>query len=274
MYNHDFNKVCSLAPFSVVLAHLQIPFKREGKTLKTDDIVVTEGAVKRAGYYYDAFFFKADKKGTSIIDFIQKHFNYKYKMDACKWIETNILGENEQKDDIKPLELVFDPLLAEFGLTDSFCKHNNIGIPTKKTGVMKERLCFPLVDRNYQPRGYIGYDWKKAYKLEWYVPKGTKTADMLYNIEKFNGNRDYCILAQNPLDACVLVGLGFSYTLGMLGAFLTKEQIAFMSTFRRILLFHSKPDEIAMKLCANSFVKAVQWHTAIGKTSDDVKACF
>lgn len=270
-YKHNFNEVCSHVPFATLLSHLNIPYQREGRTLKTEDIIVTEEILERENFKFDGFFYKGSKKGGSVLDFIKDHLNLKSKIKACEWLKVNVLGENKQKDNIPNLELSHCPYLETVGLNKYFCSHYEIGVPKGKT-VMSGRVAFKLLDKEGTHRGYIGFDYKGKRKAKWYIPKGSKTSDILYGLDRWSG--DYCILAQNPLEASILVSLGFTYTIGLINQGLTQEQQELLKPFKRIIVIHSNPDNIVLRLSKQCFAKSIQSETVEGKTEDDIKALF
>lgn len=274
-YKHNFNEICQNVPFITLLEQLQIPFKIEGSIIKTDDAIISPKKGERDGFKFDLFVWKKRhgmaKLGGSVMDYAQAVLSLKSKTKTAEWLKTNILGEKEQRDDIPTLNLTYDPFLEKLGLSEQLCQKYEVGLATGKS-VMSGRICFKLYDHNQKHRGYIGLDHLYKKKVKWYVPEGTKTADMLYNYHRRNGN-DYCILVNNPLEALHMFNIGFPYTISFLNGSLSPERTNLMKVFKRVVMFGATAGTIAMRLSAVCFVKSVET-TLLDKNYEQVKALF
>jgi hypothetical protein len=274
-YRYDFNEICSKIPFTSLLTHLNVPFKIDGNVIKTDEVIITPNKGEKDGYKFDLFIWKdktgQTKGGGSILDYAQVCLNLKSKTKVAEWLNKNILGEKVQRDDIPTLNLTYDQFLDKLGLSEKLCQEYEVGLVTGNS-VMSGRIAFKLIDHTQKHRGYIGFDHLYKKKVKWYVPEGTKVADMLYNYHRKNGN-DYCILVSNPLEALHMFNLGFSYTISLLNGGLTPERLELMKTFKRVIVIMSVGTTVCMRLPSVCFVKCIETNV-LDKTADDIRKMF
>lgn len=270
-YKHNFNEICQQVPFSVLFQLTNTDFTREGKTLKTEEIIVTEQIAKINGYVFDLFKWKGKAGGGSVLDYCLVKFNLKTKLRAAEYLKAHILGEKEQKEEIPELKLDYCEFLAEAGIDEEIAKQYEVG-QAKGKSVMSGRVCFKLYDEYQKHRGYIGLDHTNTKKVKWYVPNGTKTSNMLYNYNRRNGN-EYCILTDNALSTLYLCTLGFPYTVGLLTASLTAEQLNLMKVFKRVMIICPNAQTLVKDLSKVCFVKTIDTEV-LGKTYDEIRQMF
>jgi len=271
MYKIDFNEVCQNVPFHVLLTKLNIPFTRAGNTLKTDEIIVTEQKAEKEAYKFDLFKWKDQKGGGSILDYAMVKLNLKTKTKTAEYLKSFVLGENVQKEAIPNLKMGYCDFLKDIGISEKTASEYEVGLVNGKS-VMAGRVCFKLYDHTQKHRGYIGYDHSEKKKIKWFVPNGTKTSDLLYNYNRRNGN-DYCLLTGNPLEAIYLIEIGFPYTVGMITATLTPEQLELMKVFKRVIIIAPATTSLTIALSSVCFTKQVMTQV-IGKTHEEIRKTF
>lgn len=267
-YKYDFAAICQQVPFISLIQTLNLEHKIEGKTIKLPDAIVTLNGSKAGN---DIFKFKGEDKGGSIIDYAMHALGLKSKLKAAQWLSETFLGTKEQKKDIPELTLTYDPYLAAIGISEKIAEDYQVGL-VKGHSVMSGRISFKLIDKDNTHRGYIGFDATGKKKVKWYVPEGTKIDDMLFNYNRRNGG-DYCILAENPLEAVYLCSIGFPFTLGLITRSITNAQLELMKVFKRVIVIGETPTAHALGLISVCFTKIAQT-PVIGKTHDDIKALF
>jgi hypothetical protein len=274
-YKVNFNEICQQVSFVSLLEHLNVPFKIEGPTIKTDEVIITPKKGERDGFKFDLFVWKnkagMTKVGGSVLDYAQEVLHLKSKTKTAEWLKTNILGQKEQRHDIPNLTLQYDPFLEEMGLSEKICQDYGVGLVTGNS-VMAGRICFKLTDHEQKHRGYIGFDHKKVKKILWYVPEGSKTIDMLYNYNRRNGN-EYCILVPTPLEALHMFNLGFPYTLSLLNGGMSPERLELMKSFKRVIVISPTATTTALRLSTVCFTKCIETGV-MDKTAEQIKSLF
>ena len=269
-YLHNFDEICSKVPFPALLDHLQTPYKIEGQIIKTDEAIITPKKALKNGLCFDLFVWRnktgKPKGGGSILDYVQYILDLKSKIKACEWLKANILGENAQKDNIPELTLEFHEFLGNLGIGDKIAEHYAVGYV--KRGIMAGRIAFKLIDHENRHRGYIGYDHRGTMKTQWFLPKGTRTSDMLYNYYR-KSSPDTVILVSNPLEALYMYGQGWTQTISLLSKTLSEEQRKLMSFFKHVHVIGENLQGIALELSQICFVRAYK-RNVLEMTGDEI----
>jgi hypothetical protein len=250
--NLDFKEISGLVHIRDVLNLLNIPFTEDEKEIKTEDIIANKEK--------NMFFYKKTKKGGSVIQFYADHSGKTAREAAAELFRHFLSQPPRRKREIPELKLQHCEFLKKQGLGEEFCKQMNIGL-CKQKSIFNGFVCVKTSEH------YIGYKEKDN---KWLFPKGF-TRDFLYDPLKINS--PYAICTADVFDCLYLIANGFNYAVSILGKSATDKQVEILSKFKRILLIHPAPHNIANRLMANSFVKINQ-NSVIGLSKEEIKALF
>jgi hypothetical protein len=260
----DFKVISEKVPIKSVLDFLCVPYSETNEGIKGQ----VEGK-----FNFIAFPDKnkyvvvpnGERGYLSVINFYQDFIGVSAREAAAALKKEFLTEKKEPKREIPTLKLKYHQWLKDKGISEELAKDWQIGLPEGRC-VLAGKIAF-FIDKE---RGYIGYDLKKE---AWFFPKGFRR-DTLYNLDRVN--TPYVILAVSPLDVCHLHSLGFPFALALMAKSATDEQIKLISTrYKRVLIIHPDPGNIASRLNSSVFVKAPGIPEDIIKmTAENIKSLF
>ena len=243
----NFQDISSRIPFPALLNHLNIPYTEKknelkGKTEEFDFIINTEK---------NLFFCPQDDniKG-SVINFYSQYEACDLR-SAAKWLKDTFLNEpREPKREIPTLDLDYSHKAVEkMGIGPELAEEFEVGYCSQKS-IMAGKIAFKVINHYNEHTGYIGYDPKKQ---GWFFPKNFKR-DTIYNL--YRQKRDAVIVVPDPFDVLYLAQKGYFFVVALMAKSATDAQLELLKGFKRILLFHPEPDNIANRLRPYCFIKS------------------
>jgi len=255
----NFAEISKQIPFTALLNHLNIKFEETEKEVKTDKIIVNKSK--------NLVFYKDTKKGGSVINLYSDLMKCDLRTAATHLQDTFLKERPEPKREIPTLALEYDQDVANLNISEDMAKNFEIG-KVKGRSVLAGCIAFRLYEEDNTPRGYVGLKGK-----EWVFPKGSKRGDIVYNLNR--AKTDYAILVADILECLHLIEIGYPFTVALMSLSATDEQINLLgNSFKRILVIHKQPENIANRLCRNCFVKIINKSDILKLNKEEVKLFF
>jgi hypothetical protein len=236
----DF-RALSTVPFKNLLDYLNVPYKETATELKGETFIITKDK--------NLFFNPKGEGRGSVINFLSIHRNISLR-EAAAEIKAKFFETPKEPPKLPDYELDYaHPFLTEQGITPEtaklfeggYCKH----------GIMKGKIAFAIHDEKGNKVAYIGKNLKDD---GWFFPKNFKS-DYLYNLHR--QKYPIVILTVSPLDVLKIHQQNIPAVVGLIAHSMSPRQQELLSTFKKILVIHKEPDNIALRLIRNSFVKVV-----------------
>jgi hypothetical protein len=189
---------------------------------------------------------KANDKG-SVINFLA----YRKGLDvrsAAQELKDHFLKEAKPPQrELPNLELHYCKFLEDKGIPQEFAKEYEIGL-VKQHSIISGRIAFKVYDELSVHTGYVAYNFQKD---EWFFPKGFKRE--LYNIHRTEGEEVHLTVSIWETIEILKQGLP---SVSLIGKTMTDKQAEQLARFQKIIVHHSEPDNIIVRLAKKSFVKA------------------
>jgi len=235
----NFSEISQKIPFKEVLDWLNIPYS-----------VYQNGEIRGEGFivnptknlYLNP---KGDDKG-SVINFLANRKGIDIR-SAAKELKDKFLTEAKPPQrELPNLELHYCKFLEDKGIPQEFAKEFEIGL-VKQHSIISGRIAFKIYDELSIHTGYVAYNFQKD---EWFFPKGFKRE--LYNIHRITLNEVNLTVSIWETIELLLKGIE---SVSLIGRTMTDKQAEQLARFKTIIVHHSEPDNIIVRLAKNSFVK-------------------
>lgn len=236
----NFSEISQKIPFKDVLDWLNIPYSITQKgELKGEHFIITPSK----NLYLNL---SGDDKG-SVINFLAKHKGIDVRSAAAELKAQFLTTPKEPKRELPTPELHYCKFLEDKGISEDLAKELEVGM-VKQKSIMSGKLAFKTYDEEGKHNGYVGYNIKED---KWLFPNNYRRC--LYNPKKIQSGD---VILTVDLFTCLQLIARDNPAVCLIGRTMTETQEKQLACFDKILLVHSDPDNIIVRLSKNSFVKA------------------
>ena len=247
----------STVPFKDILDWLNIPYQQNNGELKGEGFIINVSK--------NLFFEPKGQNKGSVINFLSNIKGIDLRTAALE-IKTQFQSQaQDPKKELPNLLLEHHKLLEPYGITEEIAKDYEVGFVRQKS-IFAGKIAFKVFDENGKHTGYIAYDNKTG---NWLFPKNFKRT--VYNIHRVK--EPFAIVVPSTFDVFHLLSIGYPNTVALMAKSMTEEQERQLKAFKHILLLHSEPDNIVIRLSKHLFIQAPRFNKNISELSeDDIKS--